>query len=284
MLERALPSFSASNDWLKAAFHEIGGLVREGESLELHGAAPAWVAALLMHGSTASMSQYLTNYSALSTRFEGFAALRRGLWALRNSSTIERCVERAEPLSGFKATIRSNANRVLTPNAYSRDYLPPNPEAARDASMQIFRLRAQWGSKGNRATALALSTYTTFLTVHPFVDGNGRTFRMLLAADSMGVGRCNPHPALATFLLKSQQSLPFHISAKCARAGDFNMLAHCYHSSLAFTCSTLSPLLRSLDRIPPGEHREQVRWAEEIFALVFEALNQGNSRVGLFTS
>lgn len=282
MRNRVLPQFSASDDWLNSAFAQIGELVCEEESPELNGAALAWVTALLMHGSTASMSQYLTNYAALTSRLEGYASLRRGLRSLRSSATIVRCTERAAPLTGFMAQIRSGSNRVLTPNAFSHDYLPPNHASAREAIRQIFRLRAKWTHRRDRTAALALSTYITFLTVHPFVDGNGRTCRMLLAADSMGGHRCDPAATLATFLLKSQHSLPFHISAKCARAGDFNMLSNCYRTSLDFTSAHLVPLLVELDQVPPSEHDRQALWAERIFSLVVDAFGQGNSRISSF--
>jgi len=105
---------------------------------------------------------------------------------------------------------------------------------------------------------------------------------MLLSADAMGGRHCDPIGALAILLLKAQQSQPFHLSARCARAGDFNMLASCYRESLRFSQDRLSPLLVSLDRVPSDEYEHQLEWVGRIFSLVFEAFNQGESRSSSF--
>ncbi|WP_425478453.1 Fic family protein [Xanthomonas hyacinthi] len=233
-----------------------------------------------MHGSTTSLPDYLANHRKLLEQFEGFRSLKRGLWSLRSAGTLDTCVVRAQSLTAYKAKIRTTTNRVLTPNAYSRDYLPPNPVSAREACRQIFRLRAAWTAKAERNNALALSTYITLLTVHPFEDGNGRTCRMLLAADAMGGDRCDPISALAGLLLKGQQSMPFHLSARCARAGDFHMLAECHRSAMTFASANLTPILLALDSVPSDNYDKQSYWAERLFMGITEGLHQGNSGLG----
>lgn len=280
ILDRKIPQFSASAGWIQSAFADLGDLVCEQQYPSLNGAAPGWVAALLMHGSTEGLPNYLENHAKLMEKFESFGILKRGLWSLRSAGTLETCIFRASPLTAYKAKIRTTANRVLTPNAYSRDYLPPNPVSAREACRQIFRIRAAWIAKADRNNALALSTYITLLTVHPLEDGNGRTCRMLLAADTMGGDRCDPVGALAGLLLKSQQSMPFHLSARCARAGDFHMLAECHRSAMAFASVNLTPILLALDKVPSDDCEKQIFWAEQLFMGISKALHQGNSGLG----
>lgn len=279
-LSLARPPFSASKEWILSAFGDIGGLLGQFDVPAHGGLATSWVAALMMHGSTQCISRFQENYDLLLSRSGGVSQLQRGLGALKASGTYGSCLDRIAKLTGFRASQRTTGCRVLTPNPYSRDYLPPAAVGASEAVRHIFRLRAQYRGSERSDAARALATYITLLTAHALVDGNGRTARMLMVADSIAGSVSRPILPLAALWLKSQRALPFHLSARCARAGDFQMLADSFVSATRVVTDRIGPLLQDLDAVSLDDSITQSRYAAAMHAVVSGSLDHGSPGSG----
>ncbi len=278
----ARPNFSASSAWIASAFSDLGELISEKECRTFGGAAIPWIVALSMHGSADSVAAYEMNCRQLLSRYSTELALKNALRDIRQASTINSWTERAGRLEGGTSLVRSGFGRILTPNQYSRDYLPPDANRARAASNEIFKLRGQFVSKGCNHVAVALATYITLLTAHPLVDGNGRTARALFVADATVVEQGVSSFALAAVLLKGKRSAEFHLSAKCARAGEFFMLAECFGSALDGIARSVHPILAALTATPFSSFDEQVALAEEIHGLLCGPPAQSVRGPGIF--
>lgn len=278
----ARPNFSASSAWIASVFSDLSELTSERKCQLFDGAAIPWIVALSMHGSGDSAAAYVLNCRQLLNRFSTEEELTNALTGVRQAVTVNSWVERAGRLTGEKCLVRNGFSRVLTSNQYSRDYLPPHAERARAACVEIFTMRGKCSSSGGSHVAMALATYIALLTVHPLVDGNGRTARALFVADATGKKRGVSSFALATVLLRRKRSAEFHLSAKCARAGDFFMLAECFGSILDDIVKTAHPMLTALSAAPFDSFDEQVLVATEMHGSLCGYLPQAAGRPSVF--
>ncbi|HAL21360.1 MAG TPA: hypothetical protein DCP40_01305 [Stenotrophomonas sp.] len=278
----ARPHFSASSTWIASAFSGLGELLPGAACPSFAGAVIPWIVALSMHGSSENVAAYEANCRRLLSRYGTERALEDALGFIGQASSISSLIDRTGQLEQEKCRPRNGFARVLTPNRYSQDYLPPDAGRARAASKEIFRLREDSASRDGGRVALALATYISMLTVHPLVDGNGRTARALFVADATTIGAGVSSFALAAILLKTSRSAEFHMSAKCARAGDFCMLAECFRSALDCIAFSVHPILRELAAVPVANFESQFALARELHGMLCGHAAQGVGTSGTF--
>jgi len=211
--------FTARREWMEAAFEQAAGYPSESDS------APAscietwsWLLALLMHDSLADVDAYLSAATRLASR-QGENTLARHLRTVSAASSATVLAHRASMLTGLHPRQRHGDIVIHTEHRFTRDFLPPPAPRITQAMVDLFRLRAR--ASVNAATRIA--SYLILLTVHPFRDGNGRTARLLYAADT-SAANAPAENLLGLAWLHGERNARFHLAAKCARAGDFEML------------------------------------------------------------
>lgn len=197
---------------------------------ELECVAPSWLVALLMHNSFQSEEDYLQNHRTLDAQFDE-SKLKAQLWKIARCGTLDSLIRSIRNLTKTDSVVRAHTTRILTPNVYSQQFLPPTPHQAKLATERLFRLRSRY-STGSASIASALATYFVLLTIPPLKDGNGRTSRLLFGADVFSRSRSGMILIIALILLKRQRSEHFHLAARCARAGDFSMLSTCFRETV----------------------------------------------------
>jgi len=238
--------FSASHVWVSSAFGELEAMLEDHcqEEADVQVEGLAWIIALLRHDSFESEERYQENYRSLRARYAGDALSDR-LRLAASGSTLREIMKRACGLTGHSPAVRTSGVGIVTRNAFSADFLPPEPMRAKLAIDAWFERRlVPAGPNGTIGRALA--SYLVFLTIHPLKDGNGRMARMLFAADHAQRIANMPRHVLALILLQREQRQPFHLAAKCARVGDFQMLASCYLEALDMASRGFGDLLAEL--------------------------------------
>lgn len=124
---------------------------------------------------------------------------------------------------------------IHTDNAFSRDFLPPDSgraAAAFSALIRYFHAYMATSPGPCASLSLALSFYLSFLTIHPFTDGNGRTARFFFGACASVLEERSPTAILGLALMHRNRGSMFHATAKIARLGDFTPFGNLFRDSL----------------------------------------------------
>lgn len=202
-----------------------------------------WLIALLHHDSLASFDAYHVGVASLASRYGG-AGLRSRMARISAADSVTRLARESSAVSGFHPVVRRGAIVVHTENPFTRDFLPVSAERLVPATRMLFGLRRAGLHRDNAAARIA--SYFILLTLHPYRDGNGRTARLLFAADTWAADA----PALDLLglaWLHGQRSTRFHLAAKCARAGSLDMLFALHAECAAQALQTLRATLSVLD-------------------------------------
>ncbi len=236
--------FSTRPEWMAAAFAQAraweGG---RPPAASCSDALWPWLIGLLHHDSLVDFATYRGNVSALAARHAA-DRLRPRMIAVSAATGIATLARESAALSGLHPTRRRADIAIHTENRFTRDFLPIPAKRLASAAQALFDLR-QAGLHTTHATA-RIASYLILLTLHPYRDGNGRTARLLFAADTWAAAG-SPLELPGLIWLHGQRNARFHLAAKCARAGDFNMLFGLHAEASAQACRTLAEPLRDLD-------------------------------------
>lgn len=235
-------------------------------------AAWPWLLALLHHDSLASFEAYRTVVASLQQRHAG-AGLQRKLLDVASSTNLATLARQAAPLCGLHAALRRGDIAIHTDNPLTRDFLPPLAARVTLAAKMFFEFR-QAGAHTPSAAA-RIASYLILLTLHPYRDGNGRTARLLFAADTAAAAA----PAtdlLGLVWLHGQRGARFHLAAKCARAGDFGMLFVLYAESVEQGTQRLHVPLAALGAaLSAADDGALIAAAQVLHAMVAMHVRQG---------
>jgi hypothetical protein len=237
--------FSTRPEWMAAAFaqaHAWEG-VRQAAAASCCDAVWPWLMGLLHHDSLVDFATYRGNVSTLAARHAA-DSLRPRMIALSAATGIATLARESAGLSGLHPSPRRADIAIHTENRFTRDFLPIPAERLASAVQALFNLR-QAGLHAPHGAA-RVASYLILLTLHPYRDGNGRTARLLFAADTWAATG-SPLELLGLAWLHGQRNARFHLAAKCARAGDFNMLFGLHADASAQACQVLAEPLRDLD-------------------------------------
>lgn len=108
------------------------------------------------------------------------------------------------------------------------------------------------------------------MTPHFLADGNGRTARLLFAADTITNLDDDLAPIFGLMMLKSEGSKPFHLAARCARAGDFTMYSTCFATCIQTATSRYGEHVRLVARsvLNADPPQVQIALAERLRAAI----------------
>lgn len=258
--------FSASKQWIESAFQQAFKLSRPGEEgkCRIGNACTPWVLALLQHDSMDSLKHYYSNVDRLE-KLQVCPANSNILERLSRAPSLGAFSNESRSLVQQRLRMRSERIIVRSPNSLSDGFLPPPAGKAVASSAILFRERIGKGDRLNVWRA-RLASYLIFLTIHPFEDGNGRTARLMFAADTLS-NNGPQEDLMALILLHSSASAAFHVSAKCARLGDFCMLFTCFEAARlrahAMFGENLAILESALDR---NDRKEACQVGAKIYA------------------
>lgn len=144
--------------------------------------------------------------------------------------------------------------RTVTVEIGGSEYTPPSPQQVA-SQMEAFGKWLASASQGignynsEDAILTAAAAHTWFVTVHPFVDGNGRVGRLLLN------------------LMLMRSGYPIAIITKADRSRYYDALEISQTSDLtAFLALLLECIAESLEEyeVAAHEHREDKEWAQSI--------------------
>lgn len=233
------PTFTCGDKWIDEAFAGLR-LSCEGLSRQDVGCPLPVVTAMLLHDSFECCSVFERNLERHQW-LHAQAMLEAALGRASGACTLGQLSTALETLTGTRPVQRTQGMGIATRNCYSRRFRAPAPVACVRASVCLFSARRRHA--GRCGIERALATYLVLLSIHPFVDGNGRTARMLFAADALAHdGRAAPQLILGLMLLHRGRGQLFHLAALCARTGDFSMLAACYSEALTLAGTYLPAL------------------------------------------
>lgn len=145
--------------------------------------------------------------------------------------------------------------RTVAVEISGSEFKPPGPESIA-AQMRDFALwLGEASSPGEQALAglegilAAAVAHTWFVYIHPFIDGNGRTARLLMNLVLMRYG-------FPIAIISKEDRLRYYDSLEASQASDLTsfliLLAECIEESLEeYTYAA-------------EEHREQTEWAQSI--------------------
>ena len=237
--------FSTRPEWMAAAFAQAGAWegVHQASAASCSDALWPWLIGLLHHDSLVNFTTYRGNVSALAARHAA-DRLRPRMIALSAATDFATLARESAALSGLHPTLRRADIAIHTENRFTRDFLPVPAERLAPAAQALFNLRRAGLHAPHGAARIA--SYLILLTLHPYRDGNGRTARLLFAADTW-VATGSPLELLALAWLHGHRNAHFHLAAKCARAGDFDMLFGLHAESSVQACRCLDTHLRMLD-------------------------------------
>lgn len=233
--------FSASNDWLTSVFADTYGVDLDVSVPVVSQRHLPWLLPLLAHDAIGPTPVYEARVKDLGARFDQVALIAR-LQSVSSSVSIAGLARASSKIVGMVPVERRMGNIIIrTSNYFTNQFTPPAVVDMRRASPLFFALRSQYVSgAGDLATCVksAFISYAAALTLHPYQDGNGRSFRLLFASD-MATFPDEPASywililAVFRFLFADQ----FHLAAKIFRLGDVNMLfdLFCAAQELAVT-------------------------------------------------
>jgi len=221
-------TFSVSDAWIDEAFQQMDSWSNSLGAEEISPGVAFQLLGLLMHGSLSGPEHFLRNVLELGRRVAMEGLLQR-LVEVAEARTSPDLLRKISLLTGSGAKTRSHGIRITTVDAFSEGFLPPDASRAWKATCRLFERRHQRVG-GRRSIGFALASYLVLLTIHPLVDGNGRTARALFAADCVANG-LGAWPMLSLMLMQQDQNRLFHLAARCARQGDFGMLVSCYEQA-----------------------------------------------------
>ena len=123
-----------------------------------------------------------------------------------------------------KLSLRSMDICLRTENLLTSRFLPPPRTEVRKALNVALgeidsALQEARGSPDKSATCAMLAAQV-LLTIHPFVDGNGRTARMFMAANVLRYVGPAPTALLGMLLMHRSGAHQYHQAAWALRAGD----------------------------------------------------------------
>lgn len=175
-------------------------------------------------------------------------------------------------VAGNTLTLRSTGVTISTANRFTHDFEPPTPARAKTAASYLIERTYPYLVTGNLA-APAIAFYFTLLTIHAFVDGNGRIARNYFASCISK----NNEPAihlLALVLLHQRTSAGFHLACKAARMGCMEQILDRYEEALNLASSSfndeISRLADALDSNEKSnalalEHAMRIRLRAQIY-------------------
>lgn len=248
-------TFTCSGQWIADAFSQLHLSCDVPLRGDVTCPLPV-VTALLMHDSfdhSEAFERNLERHEWLHAQGMLEPALGRAV----SACTLGQLSTALETINCMRPVQRMHGIGIATQNSYSRRFRgPPAVEAIR-ASVRLFNVRRRHAERSGIERALA--TYLVLLSIHPFVDGNGRTGRMLFAADVLAHDRdAAPRLMLGLILLHRGRGRLFHLAAMCARAGDFSMLATCYSEALSSADRFLPALCPQRGRLALFEEYQKI--------------------------
>lgn len=134
-----------------------------------------------------------------------------------------------------RAVIRSTPTRIVSRNSITKAFIPPPPSDVQTAIAYALRSGfegLELAKKHNEVVGIALATYFLLITIHPLIDGNGRTARYYFSECLKHKHVNSPELLVALAMLHSGQSERFHIAARIAREGDFSVFMESYADSI----------------------------------------------------
>jgi hypothetical protein len=237
--------FSANDEWIALAFVELNEHLQKLRTSHIGYQSLDWIVPMLMHDGFASTECYLENRRIVLASGGG-KALAPKLWSAARAGTLESVTGHLRKAIGFEGRRRTRSTRILTPNVYSHTFEPPSAKGLTRTLSALFRARSHY-LQTPCALGPVLATYLVLLTIHPLQDGNGRTARLLFAADVVSRFPQSGSVLLALVLLTSHRGERFHMAAKIARSGDFHMLASWFIDALQHAERSFAPKLRELE-------------------------------------
>lgn len=185
------------------------------------------------HDSLRSEESYRLDIARASRTDPARLVASLARWA--DVSEIRSFAKQGEKFSRMRLERRTRDALILTDNVFTSGFRPPSATRVATAFSTLIRFSHSNGigsSDYQRALSSALSFYLVFLTIHPFLDGNGRTARFFFAASVGRLGACAPLLLLALALMHRHRGAMFHFCAKIARIGTFDAFATLFDESL----------------------------------------------------
>ncbi|WP_340568360.1 Fic family protein [Stenotrophomonas sp. G106K1] len=248
-------TFTCSGQWIADAFSQLRLSCDVPLRRDVTCPLPV-VTALLLHDSFDHSEVFGRNLER-HERLHAQGMLELALGRAFSACTLGQLSMALETITCMRPAQRMHGIGIVTQNSYSRRFRgPPAVEAIR-ASVRLFNARRRRSERSGIERALA--TYLVLLSIHPFVDGNGRTARMLFAADMLAHdGHAVPRLMLGLILLHRGRGRLFHLAAMCARTGDFSMLATCYSEALTLADRFLPALCPQRGRLALFEEYQKI--------------------------
>gem|GEM_PF-1356223 len=262
--------FPCSDAWIDGAFEQLRDWEPKTQPRTFDARAQPWMAAFLVHDSFNGVDDYLEN----AARFRRLAASGRlgcSLDAAHRAASFRELKKSLEVLTGLSAFAHRGGMRINTANPFSRGFLPPHPNQAQRAMRRLIALRRELSEARRLSIGGALASYIVFLTIHMLSDGNGRSARMVFAADCLvTMPEISAQRIMGLMMLHQMRGKSFHLAAACARAGDMSMIATCFERAVVDSGPLLEQLAIALEweeggtggPLPPHPIRELHRMIE----------------------
>ena len=187
---------------------------------------------LFNHGLIGSDELFLRNCQEVYTNKPKIYKLACELAGARDFKIFSRS---ASDMVSINLKLRGNNTRIISNDIYSQNFgLPLITEALPVVRHLIKKLYLEKTKENNFLKSLIIF-YGTFLTLHPYSDGNGRAARLFFASNFVKNINYNCYAALALVFLHRRKSYFFGMVMKSLRMGDVYPLLYEY-----FTCCEMS--------------------------------------------